>query len=50
MARTGVHMLEKRVGREQSWQNLTRHQIRRIEQVIINKSNRETPKSRIGES
>lgn len=48
MARAGVHMLENRLWREQSWQKVTDINLSVPEQVVKNKRDHEIQKSRMG--
>lgn len=47
MARTAVHMLENRLERKQNWQKVKEIKLDGAEQAVINKSDRETQKSRM---
>lgn len=47
MARTAVHMLENRLERKQNWQKVKEIKLGGAEQAVINKSDRETQKSRM---
>lgn len=44
MARTGVHRLENRLQREQSWQTVTDRDLGETEQIAVNKNDHESQK------